>query len=169
MKRLLCEVDSANVDELFSHCIQFHHINKTNYFKKLFESYQKSCFKKKCYRRKQIFHRCRKLKNHYFLSHYQFGGQLPVESKAANILRRSNFLMTFSINFDQHQDFYNFYDSEKLVDDFLSVVELKFLPTKNVEVQVASFLINYHPAESEYLVEIIDKRSWITDVYDCFF
>ena len=77
--------------------------------------------------------------------------------------------MTFSINFDQHQDLYNFYDSEKLVDDFLSVVELKFLPTKNVEVQVASFLINYHPAESEYLVEIIDKRSWITDVYDCFF
>ena len=32
-------------------------------------------------------------------------------------------LTTFPINFDQHQDFYNFFDSEKLVDEFLSVVE----------------------------------------------
>ena len=30
-------------------------------------------------------------------------------------------------------------------------------------------MINHQPAESEYLVEIIHKRSWITDVYECIF
>ena len=40
---------------------------------------------------------------------------------------------------------------------------------ENVEVQSTFSLINYGPAESEYLVEIINKRSWITDVYDYFF
>ena len=65
-------------------------------------------------------------KNHNFLSHYQFGGQLPVENKPTNILKRSNFLTTFSINFDQHQDFDDFFYSEKLVNDFLNVFKLTF-------------------------------------------
>ena len=104
-------------------------------------------------------------KNHKIWSHYQFGGQLPAENKARNILKRRNFLKTFS-KFDQHQDFYNFFDSEKLLDVFLSVFQLKFLPMENVEVQSTFSLINYEPAESEYLVETINKRSWITDVYD---
>ena len=72
-------------------------------------------------------------------------------------------------NFDQHQDFYNFFDSEKLLDVFLSVFQLKFLPMENVEVQSTFSLINYESAESEYLVETIIKRSWITDVYGYFF
>ena len=72
-------------------------------------------------------------------------------------------------NFDQHQDFYNFFDSEKLLDVFLSVFQLKFLPMENVEVQSTFSLINHEPAESEYLVKTINKRSWITDVYHYFF
>ena len=107
-------------------------------------------------------------KKHNIWSHYQFGGQLPAENKPINILKLRNFLKTLS-NFDQHQDFYNFFDSEKLLDDFLNVFQLKFLPMENVEVQSTFSLINYEPAESEYLVEIINKRSWITDVYDYFF
>ena len=124
MKCLQCELNSTNVDELFSHYIQFHHINKTNYyFKELFESDGNNCFEKKCYRCNKSFHSCRDLKNYKFLSHYQLGDQLPVENNPINILKRCNFLTTFPINFDQHQDFYNFFDSEKLVDEFLSVVE----------------------------------------------
>ena len=107
-------------------------------------------------------------KKHNIWSHYQFGGQLPAENKPINILKLRNFLKTLS-NFDQHQDFYNFFDSEKLLDVFLSVFLLKFLPMENVEVQSTFSLINYESAESDYLVETIIKRSWITDVYGYFF
>lgn len=128
MKCLLCEVNLANVDELIHIIfIQFHHINETNYyFKELVEPDGNSYYEKKCYRCNQPFHRCRGLKNHNFLSHYQFGGQLPVENKPTNILKRSNFLTTSSINFDQHQNFDDFFYSEKLVNDFLNVFKLTF-------------------------------------------
>ena len=150
-------------------CFIFNFITSIKKLLLLFEPDGNRCYEKKCYRCNRTFHRCRDLKNHHFLSHCQSGGQLPVENKPLNILKRSNFLTSFSINFDQHQDFYIFFDSEKLVDDFLSVLELKSLPTENEEVQGTFSLINFQPDESEYLVEIIDKRSLITDVYDCIF
>ena len=128
-----------------------------------------SCYEKKCYRCNLTFDICRDLKKHNFLCHSWFGRQLPVEYKSVNILERSNFLTTFSINFEQHQDFYSFFNSEKLADDFLSVDELKYLLAENIEVQGTFSLRNYQPAESEYLVETINKRSWTIDVYDCMF
>ena len=61
------------------------------------------------------------------------GDRLRIENKPIKILKRITFLTTFSINFDQNQNFYNFHDSEKILDDFLCVVQLKYLPTENAE------------------------------------
>ena len=56
MTFLLCQMNSANVDDLFLHYIQFHHIDKTNYyFKELFEPDGNSCYEKKFYRCNQPF------------------------------------------------------------------------------------------------------------------
>ena len=78
-------------------------------------------------------------------------------------------MTTFSINFEQHFDYYNFFNSEEAVDSFLAVVKNSFVPTKNVEVQGSFSLINYQPSESEFLVEVINKRAWMTDVFGYIF
>ena len=101
--------------------------------------------------------------------HYQFGGQCSVQDKPINILKRSNFLTIFSINYDQHSDFYNFYNSEQIIDNFSTVVENRFAPGKSVEVQVLFSLINFQSPENEFSVKILDKRAWMTDVFDCIF
>ena len=36
-----------------------------------------------------------------------------------------------------------------------------------VEVQCAFSLTNYQPAQDEFSTEVIDQRSWLTDVYPC--
>ena len=104
----------------------------------------------------ETFCRCRELKNHNFLKHYQTGGRRPIENRPINVFRRENFLTIFSINFVQHSNFYNFFNSEETVDNFLSVVENNFVPAENVEVQGSFSLINYQPPESEFSVEILD-------------
>ena len=74
-------------------------------------------------------------------------------------------MTAFSINFEHHFNYYNFFNSEETVDNFLAVVENSFVPTKSVEVQGSFSLINYQPPESEFSVEVIDKRAWMTDVF----
>lgn len=39
-----------------------------------------------------------------------------------------------------------------------------------VSVQGSKELINYHPAEeTDQIIELESRRSWMTDVYTCFF
>ena len=38
--------------------------------------------------------------------------------------------------------------------------------TDHVEFQAAFSIINYQPLENEFFVELIDNRSWITDVFE---
>ena len=60
-------------------------------------------------------------------------------------------------------------NSEKIVDAFLNEVDRKFEVDDPVEVQSAFTIINYQPPENEFFVEVIDQRSWLTDVYNCRF
>ena len=102
MRCLLCKINATNTDELFQHYVNVHQINKTNYyFKKLFEKDGNSCFQTKCFKYKHIFHK-------------------TVENNLINILKRSSFLTIYSINLEQHSEFYNFFNSEQNIDDFLT-------------------------------------------------
>ena len=69
------------------------------------------------------------------------------------------------MNFSLHSNFYNFFDAGKTVDDFLKAVKQKFIPTDNVEVQGSIYLVKYQPAQSNVIIELKDKRIWLTDVY----
>ena len=63
----LDEVLTMWSDELFSHYIQFHHINKTNYhFKESFEPDGNSSYEKKSYRCNQTSDRRRDLNHNFF-------------------------------------------------------------------------------------------------------
>ena len=66
-----------------------------------------------------------------------------------------------------HSNFYNLFDGEKTIDDFIEVVRQKFVPNDNAEVQGSIYLVNYQPAQSNVISELEDKRIWSTDVYCC--
>ena len=105
-----------------------------------------------------------KKKNHNFIFHreQQVGGstnqQLPL-----NVLR-SGVITYFSINYYQHRTFYDFFDSEKIVDSFLNLFQRPFAPNKKVKFQGYIELINYQQAELIEL-EFESKRVWLTDVF----
>lgn len=105
-------------------------------------------------------------KTHRFLSHYQIRGS--ADNRPLNILKRGP-ITYYSINFDQHSNFYNFFDARKIVVDFLNSAKSKFVVTDNVEVQGSVSLVNYQLAESDVIIELEDQRIWLTNVYSCVF
>ena len=68
----------------------------------------------------------------------------------------------FSINYFQHRNFYDFFDTEKVVDSFLNVFERSFVSDKKVKFQGYTELINYQSTE---IIKIESKRVWLTDVF----
>ena len=83
-------------------------------------------------------------------------------NKPLNILERHGFVI-YSNNFEQHNNTYDFFNSAKIVDEFLNVVDRKFEVTELVEVQSAFSIVNYESPENEFFEEVIDERSWLTD------
>ena len=95
-----------------------------------------------------------------FHRHQQTGGaisqQLPV-----NVLKRRP-ITYYSINFYQHDNFYDFYD-EKIVDRFFnSVKELFVSNSKELKMQGYFELKNYQQTEP---AELENTRVWLTNVF----
>ena len=106
------------------------------------------------------FKNCRLKKNHNFLLHYnQVRGrrnqQLPI-----SVLRRGP-IFYYSINFDQHKHFYDFYD-EKIVDVFLNFVYERFVSGKIFHIQEYVKIVNYQWTK---IVNLENNRVWLTDVF----
>ena len=68
-----------------------------------------------------------------------------------------------------HSNSYNIFDAEKTVDDFIEVARENFVPNDNVEVKGSVYLLDYQPAQSSVIIELEDKKIWLTDVYRCDF
>ena len=94
-----------------------------------------------------------------FLYHYgqQIGGRGP--RFAFNILKRGS-ITHFSINFDQHKNFYVFYSSD-LVDVFLDTVHQIYQPKSECKFQGYAEIVNQQRGET--ILE--DRRIWLTNVY----
>ena len=158
MKCLLCNFTFSDVGVLKSHYVLNHFINENNYF--YWELFSPDNVLKRCDEWKTEFESCRLKKNHNFFFHYnQVRGsrnqQLPI-----NVLKRGP-ITYYSISFNQHREFYNFYE-EKIVDDFLNSVYERFVPGKNVMVQGYFELINYQQTE---IVNFENTRVWLTNVF----
>ena len=102
-----------------------------------------------------------------FLSRYsQSGGSII---RSLNISKRSS-ITYYSINHFLHKNYYDFYDSRKTVDNFIFSVDNKFVSRGKVSVQGSMELINYQPEEeTDQIIELESRRSWLTDVYTCVF
>ena len=106
------------------------------------------------------FEICRLIKIHNFLFHYNQVGYSRNQLLPINVVKRGP-ITYYSISFNQHREFYNFYE-EQIVDDFLNSVYERFVTGKNFMFQGYFELINYQQTE---IVNLENTRVWLTNVF----
>ena len=116
-----------------------HSVNENNYFFR--ELFSPDNVSKRCDECKLEFKNSRLKKNHNFLLHYNQVRRRRNQQLPINVLRRGP-IFYYSINFDQHKNFHDFYN-EKIVDDFLNSVYERFVSGKNFHIQGYVEIINY--------------------------
>ena len=148
-----------------SHYESVHTVDLTNpHFRKLFELVSHAADKKCEYCSRQFWTHQEK-KNHACFSHYH---RLPLQVGSSrtvsclNILRRGE-IIGFSINFEQHQNHYNFFAFD-IVPVFLDVVYRNFVSKVNVKHKFQGFieLLNWKGIQNKTYPT---PSSWFTKVY----
>ena len=90
---------------------------------------------------------------------------IPFEGKPLDILKFSG-LTIYSINFQKHNESYNFYNSEKCIDDFFKNVKYKFKPNEKNLFKCSFYIGNKENSVMPNLQPLIDTRYWTTETYD---
>ena len=118
MKCLLCNFESNGSDDVKKHYLDFHNVVRNNqFFITLFKKQNNVFHGKRCLRCNEFLpSSCFKV-NLDFLVHGDAGRNV-FEEKPVNY---TNFgeIRKYEITFTQHSHDYDFYNTEKLVDDFL--------------------------------------------------
>ena len=81
-----------------------------------------------------------------------------------NISKRS-LITYYLINYSLYKNYYHFYNAKGTVNDFIFSVENKFVSNGKVNVQGSMGLINYQSAETDQIIELESRRTWLTDAY----
>ena len=125
MKYLLCSSKFKDQKEVVDHYLSYHNIVENNCFsQKLFQANNKSLLTN-CVKCNEFLMSEKHKAVHDFLRHYDDGKSIPLKEKPLDILRYPA-LTIYSIEFQKHSNFYDFYNSEKCVDDFLKNVKHRF-------------------------------------------
>ena len=126
MKCLLCKFKPENNKELKEHYLNYHNVDeKNNYFNKLFANENDVLVGERCYKCNEFIPTLKYKKTHDFLKHYKDGKVITFEEKPVTVVEIGNSIKKYEIKFSDHSDFYDFFNSEKLVDDFLTTVRRK--------------------------------------------
>ena len=127
MKCLLCSSTFQNQEDLLNHYVSYHNVDENNwFFQKLFQSKNKALLKS-CVTFNEFLTTEKHKSAHIFLKHYDEGRNIPFGNKPIDIVRFPG-LTIHSIEFQKHKEFYDFFNSEKCVDDFLRNIRYKFKP-----------------------------------------
>ena len=153
MKCLLCSLHFVRENLLKRHYINYHFIRENDvHFQNLFEP---NTIDKTFTMYRKTFDSARNKKK-------QIGGRgnnPRMSDLPLNILRRPP-LTYYSINFEQHKNFYDFF-STGAVDTFLQNVYQVFQHKKENIIQAYIEIINQQRGE----IMLENKRVWLTDVY----
>ena len=104
------------------HYLDFHAVDKDNrFFIKLFKQQNNVFYGKKCIKCYEFLAICQSKIVHDFLTHYDAGKDV-FEEKPVNYAVLGE-LRKYEITFERHSHDCNFYNAEKLVDQFLSNVK----------------------------------------------
>ena len=75
-------------------------------------------------------------------------------------------LLIYSIEFQKHSNFYNFYNSDKCVEDFFKNVQYKFQSNHKNSFKCSFYIKNKQNSVTNDLVPLVDTRYWSTETYD---
>lgn len=165
MKCLLCGRTFESKNQLSDHYINFYKVDPENrFFKKLITCTTNECIFKKCLRCQEYLPTSQYKIKHDFLRHYELGNEDIFEDKPIDI-NENKYFIKYSINFRKYSDSYDFFDSEKVVFEFLSNVRSKFKPSSSVIIKGSFVLENIQPSESGNFIALTDSRYWSADVY----
>ena len=101
---------------------------------------------------------------HNFFKHHDEGRDIPFEDKPIEILRFPR--LTIYSNFKKHKDFYDFFNSEIVDDDFLRNVKYKFKPGGKKWIKGSFTVENIQNLPYQDLKPITNSRYWTTLPYE---
>ena len=169
MQCLLCNQKTTNIENLKDHYINSHQVNENNgFFKKLIAQKKKNVmYRRNCnYCNEFVF--VNKAK-HDFLKHYMIGSGKDDDDDANSVARPLNVtysgvIKKFEITFKEHSSYYDFFDSEAVVDGFLAEIKNYVLRYNNDVLIRAGFSIeNIQQALSDYSKPLVQTRYWSTE------
>ena len=165
MKCLLCKFNSKNKLEVEKYYINFHNVDKeNNYFKKLLKENNDVFVGERCSKCNEFIPTAEYRKSHNFLKHYKDGKELKKKKKPISIVEIGNNIRKYEIKYSEHSSYYDFFNSEKVVDDFLSNVRRKIKRTNEYFLIRCGFSIeNFQPVLDSYSEPLKDTRYWSTD------
>ena len=163
MKCLLCNFKSNGKLEVENHYLNFYNVDKTNvFFQRLFDE-KNNVFRRRIYVRCDEFIPTTKFKLfHDFLKHCSDDKNI-VEEKPV-IVTNIGKVTKFEINYQDHFTFYDFHNSESIVDEFLFNVKNK-IQSSNVDFLIRSgfSLENIQSAVDDFNELLKNSRYCTTD------
>ena len=161
MECILCHLSFSVVSELKKHYVDFHGVEQSNsYFLDLFtpDTLDRKC--KKCC---LMLNSNRMKKNHMFLYHYnnQGGGARNRLNDLPLIVLRREQIFYYSVNFDQHRNYYDFFRTD-MIDIFLDTVYDIFKPERNLLYKFQGY---FEITNQQSDLERTEKRVWLTNVF----
>ena len=161
-KCFLCQFE-ADIPILKSHYLDYHLINpnEENFLNLFKPNYLQD---HKCEKCQLNFSNNESKKRHMFLRHCKQLGGSRNNNIPLNILKRGQ-ITYYSINFNQHKSFYDFYSAD-MVNGFLNSVYQSFKPNKNTKYkfQVYFELVNQQKTVDNQSF-LTDNRNWLSNVY----
>ena len=164
MKCLSCDFKSNEKSEVENHYLNFHNVDKNNiFFQRLFDEKNNVFHGRRCVRCEEFIRTTKFKLFHDFLKHYSEGKNI-VEEKPL-IVTKIGKITKFGINDQNHSSFYDFHNSESVVNEFLFNVTNK-IQRSNVEFLIRSgfSLENIQSALNEYNEPLKNSRYWTTDL-----
>ena len=136
MKCLFCDFKSNEKSEVENHYLNFHNVDKNSiFFQRLFDEKNNVFHGRRCVRCEEFIPTMKFKLSHDFLKHYSDGKNV-IEEKPV-IVTKIGKITKFEINYQNHSSFYDFYNSEIIVNKFLFNVKNK-IQRSNVEFLIRS-------------------------------
>ena len=169
MQCLLCNQKLTNRENLKDHYIRTHEVNENNsFFKKLIDQKKKNVmYRRNCnYCNEFVFVN---KAEHDFLKHYMIGSGNDENDDFDDVVKPLNVtslgvIKKYEITFREHSSYYDFFDSEALVDGFLAEIKKYVFRYNNDMLIRAGFSIeNIQQALSDYSEPLVQTRYWSTE------
>ena len=167
MKCFLCSSKFDSSLQLEYHYLNFHKVNPDNkFYQNLINLDKKNKYLfQKCLRCSELLPTTKFKTIHEFVQHYSDGNQELPENKPINI--EENKLFTkYSIDIKNFGNFYDFYDSERVISDFLNNVKTRFqIENDHVIIKGSCVIENIQHSILDDIPPLKDTRYWSTDAY----